>query len=57
MMTSQAGKQTITLNMFPNIPRSKNNHTIKLAQLSHVYTHLYINSLYVSLYIVYTFNM
>ena len=32
-MTSQPGKQTITLHILPNISRSKDNHTMKLGQL------------------------
>ena len=32
-MASQPGEQTITMNILPNILRSKANHTIKLGQL------------------------
>ena len=32
-MTSQPGKQTIAIHMFPNISRSKNKQTIKFGQL------------------------
>ena len=32
-MTSQAGKQTITMHIFPNISISKNNQAIKFGQL------------------------
>ena len=32
-MTSQPGKQTIGIHMFPNISRSKNKQTIKFGQL------------------------
>ena len=32
-MTSQSGKQTITLHRLPNISRSKGNQTIKFGQL------------------------
>ena len=32
-MTSQSGKQTVTLHRLPNISRSKGNHTIKFGQL------------------------
>ena len=32
-MTSQFGKQTITINILPNISRSKDNHVMKFGQL------------------------
>ena len=32
-MTSQPGKQTIAINILPNISRSKGNQTIKFRQL------------------------
>ena len=32
-MTSQSGYQTITIHMFPNIPRIKSNQTMKFGQL------------------------
>ena len=32
-MTSQAGKQTIAINIFSNILRSKGNQAMKFAQL------------------------
>ena len=32
-MTSQPGKQTIVIHMFPNISRSKGNQTMKFGQL------------------------
>ena len=32
-MTSQPGKQTITIHILPNISRSKGNQTIKFGQL------------------------
>ena len=32
-MTSQPGKQTITMHIFPNISISKNNQAIKFGQL------------------------
>ena len=31
-MTSQAGTQTITINILPDISSSKDNHTIKFGQ-------------------------
>ena len=32
-MTSQLGKQAITIQILPNIPRSKSNQTMKFGQL------------------------
>ena len=32
-MTSQTGKQTITIGILPNISRSKGSHTMKFGQL------------------------
>ena len=32
-MTSQIGKQLITIHIFPNISRSKNNQAMKFSQL------------------------
>ena len=32
-MTSQFGKQTITINILPNISRSKDKHVMKFGQL------------------------
>ena len=32
-MTSQPGKQAITIHILPNISRSKDNHTMKFGQL------------------------
>ena len=32
-MTSQLGKQTITIHILPNISRSKDNQTMKVGQL------------------------
>ena len=32
-MTSQPGKQTIAIHMFPNISRSKGNQTMRFGQL------------------------
>ena len=32
-MTLQTGKQIITIHMFPNVSKSKDNHTMKFGQL------------------------
>ena len=32
-MTSQPGQQTIAIHIFPNIPKSKGNQTMKFEQL------------------------
>ena len=34
-MTPQSGKQTIAIHILPNISGSKNNHTMKLGQLTY----------------------
>ena len=33
-MTSQAGTQAITINILPDIPKSKDNQTMKFGQLT-----------------------
>ena len=33
-MTSQPGKQTIEVNILPNISRSKDNHAVRFDQLT-----------------------